>query len=162
MICTSSPFREYGNYTYADSPALESTYTYHLTQGHIFTSFEDGEVELAYLAFPVDDKGNPEVPDNQAYIAAVCAYIAYKIAMRLYLQDMINPQKLALLEKEWLFYVNSGYTSMEMPTIDEVESLKNQWVTLLPSYNLHDTAFRNLGNKRRMNIVNDVRKDGTY
>lgn len=152
MLCTSSPFRDYG---LMDIPVFEAAYTYQLNMHYIFTSFEEGDVELAYLAFPTDEKGEPIIPDDEAYIRAICSYIAERIGFRMLLRKQLEGSVYNKLEQEWLFYVNSAKGSLEQLTIDEAESFKNQWLSLVPKVHLHDEGFRSLTNKRRIKLLNN-------
>ena len=82
-------------------PSPTTMATYGLRDGFIFTSFEEGLVELSYWAFPTDEKGMPKIPDNTKVIEAVCAYIRMKIDYRLWRSGRLNGQLYAESQKEW-------------------------------------------------------------
>jgi hypothetical protein len=115
---------------------------YKIQNNHIFTSFKEGEVEISYRALPVDCDGLPLIPDNIKYINAVKHYIAAKIAFRMFIQDKINGQKLQKIEQERDWYIGAATTAGVNPTLDEMESWKNQWLRLIPSINQHSNSFR--------------------
>lgn len=129
--------------------------TYGLKNGFIFTSFETGQVEFAYWAYPTDADGMPMIPDNTKVIEAVSSYIRMKIDYKLWRAGRLNGQIFADSQKEWAWYVGAAGTSMKMPNIDQMESLKNQMVRLIPSINEHKMAFKYLGNPEQMPLRSD-------
>lgn len=128
-----------------DTP-IGSNLHYIINDGFIFTDFKEGELEIAYEAFPVDNEGYPMIPDDERYLKAVESYIIERIARRLWLQDKINDFKYKALEQDWLFYVNSAKNKAQMPSIDEMESLKNQLVRLISHPDRYRNQFAELGN----------------
>lgn len=124
-------------------------YTYNLTDGYIFTSFKAGKVEIAYKAFPISDDGIPLIPDVPKVIAGVACFIAERVGYRLWMQDQISERKYAKLEQERLFYMGGASNALQMPTIDQMESLKNDWVRLIPKMNHHGTQFKHQGRQER-------------
>jgi hypothetical protein len=125
---------------------------YVINDSYIFTNFKDGEIELAYEAFPVDDEGYPSIPDDERYLKAIESYIIERIARRLWLQDKINDSKYKALEQDWLFYVRSARNRVNMPSIDEMESLKNQVLRLISSPNRHRNQFLQLSEGEQIRI----------
>ena len=58
-------------------PVTELTFK---TQGQIlYTSFQEGQVKISYLAIPVDENGFPLLIDNEIYLGALEAYIKKEI-----------------------------------------------------------------------------------
>ena len=51
----------------------------HVIRGNVIqTSFEEGELEISYLALPVDSEGYPTIPEIASYIRALELYIKKK------------------------------------------------------------------------------------
>lgn len=121
--------------------------TYTINDQHIFTNFEEGEVELSYKAFPTDCNGLPMIPDNVKYVQAVKYYIAEKIAQKLFIQGNIASGVFLHIQQQRDWYVGAATTAGLMPSIDEMESWKNQMVRLIPNINAHSTAFKYHGDK---------------
>jgi len=92
--------------------------TYILNGGFIFTKLKDstgkGLVTLNYFTVPMDDDGNPLIPDNRLYISAIEAFIQYMIAKRAFIQGKILANQLQMLEQEWLFYLPAAIASQKM------------------------------------------------
>lgn len=131
-----------------------SSKSYTLNEDYIFTSFEEGNLEIAYYAFPTDANGLPLIPDDVMYIRAIEAYLTERIARKLWLQDKMSTDKYKALEQDWLFYVNSARTKDALMTIDQAESFKNQYVRIATNFNEHATQFGNLGQSKSQ-IVGD-------
>jgi len=130
--------------------------TYKLNKNHILTSFDTGKVVMIYLATPTDEDGYPMIPDNIKYITACAAYIADKMVFKQMIQGkQINPNVVNRIEQDKSWYISAANSSMRTPTLDELESWKNNFVRLIPNINSHDYAFRNNGKlERRYNSSN--------
>jgi hypothetical protein len=129
-----------------------SIHTYKLNDNYILTSFEEGDILMTMLTFPVDDKEFPMIPDNVSHIKAVKAYLTYMIDYRLWRQNRIADPVFKRSESEWLWYVGKAKNQANMPNIDRMESLKEQWLRLIPRIREHDYHFSNLNNpERRLN-----------
>jgi len=123
---------------------------YKIDEGWIFTNFQEGLLEIAYEAFPVDANGYPSIPDDERYLKAVESYICERIATRLWIQDKISTEKKNHFEREWLFYVRSAKTRAQMPTIDGMEALKNQVLRLISHPDRHKNQFLQSGDMEQI------------
>lgn len=121
----------------------DSEYTYKLNKDHIFVNFEEGEVVLAYWANPTDERGYPMIPDNIKYVKACQSYIGLKMIQKKMIQGkQIAPSVIQFMEQEYYFNVAAADSSARIPTIDDMESWKNNFIRLYPNINSHRTAFR--------------------
>lgn len=150
--CSKTPMRyttDSFHTTYHVGRSLDFTtnsdYTYHVNNNYIFTSFETGEVEMSYKAFPTDEKGFPKIPDNIKFIQAVATYIAERIAYRMFIRNEIDRQRYELVQSERLYYMGAAKTAGIMPSIDQMESLKNSFMRAIPKVSEGDTGFAYLG-----------------
>lgn len=107
-------------------------HTYKIQNGVIFTSIENGDIELVYMAILVDEDGFPMIPDNASYTKALELYIKKKYFTILFDQGKIQPAVLQNVQQEYAWYVGQATTSLHIPTIDEMESITRMWNTLLP------------------------------
>jgi len=125
--------------------------TYTVNSDYIFTNFKDGaKVLIAYWAYPIDLEGYPLIPDNIKFKEAIKAFITMKVDYQNWRKDSSDRGKKALLERsetEWAWYVGAATTAGMMPTVDQMESWKNQLVRFVPQLNRHDKAFNELGNQ---------------
>jgi hypothetical protein len=89
---------------------------YEIHNGFIYTNFNSGKDKLTvnYYTVPLDENGNPLIPDNRLYIAAIEAFLQYMIAKRAFMQGKILLQQLQMLEQEWLFYLPAAINSQKL------------------------------------------------
>jgi len=130
--------------------------TYTINNNHIFTNFETGTVELAYKAFPTDCNGLPLIPDNIKYIQATKYYIAEKIAQKLFIQGNMAQAVFHYIQQQRDWYVGAATNAGLMPSLDEMESWKNQMVRLIPNINQHATGFKHAGDRPQQKNHNSI------
>lgn len=58
--------------------------------------------------------------------------------------------------RSWNYYCKQAYGNALMPTQDELESIKNSWLRLIPQINEHDTFFTALGERQRIYNQNQI------
>lgn len=119
-----------------------SDLTYKVNNNYIFTNFNSGEVEMAYLAYPTDEKGFPTVPADEVFQQAVTAYVAERIGQRLYLRDKISRDKFHHLQQERTWYIGKAQTKPLIPNRDKTESIKNQFRKLVDFARNHRTGYK--------------------
>jgi hypothetical protein len=122
-----------------------SDFTYQLTNSNIFTNFQTGEVEMSYIAFPVDDDGFPMIPDDDKYIRAIVDFIAFCIARKMYLNEEMTREKFQWIEVESGWAMGSAHTRGSLQSLDEAETMKNAILRLIPTINQHADGFVYLG-----------------
>jgi hypothetical protein len=122
----------------------KSANTYTVNGNYIFTNFDHGKVLMSYLSIPTDDEGLPLIPADEWWRQAVTYEIAYKIAFKMMLQGNITNQAFQIIERERDWKVAQAVNKSKIPSIDEMESFKNQWLKLIPNNNNHDTMFKNM------------------
>lgn len=152
------------NFGFAFSPqssAFSSTgnvydvITFDINNDYITLSVKEGEVCIAYEALPVDDEGFPSIPDDMSYRVSIRNYLMMKLAYINWIKDPTNSGKKAIFdhsEREWCWYVGQATRKAKIPNIEEMESLKNQILKLIPNPNFHDSFFRNLGAKENRKV----------
>ena len=128
--------------------------SYTINGGKIFTSFKEGSVEMAYWAVPTDEQGLPLIPANKRFVEAVKNYLAHRISFKLDIQGRMPAGKADKLEQEWLFFCASAASAARMPSLDQMESLKNQWLRTIPNINEHSQGFSFLNEEERRNNLN--------
>lgn len=139
------------SYLCHSSPDLhcQTEITYKVNNDYIFTSFEEGYVEMSYLAFPTDERGLPLIPDNQRIIECCTYYVAEKIAHQLWLQDNLSEAKYRDIEQKALWYMASADSGARTPSPDDMENWKNMFIRLIPDIAAHGVNFSNIGNMER-------------
>ena len=122
-------------------------YTYKLTENHIYTGFEEGQVEMAYRAFPVDKYGMPLVVDNEKIIDAIVSYIAMMYAKTMVMMDKLSANKYGLLEQEYLFNLASARSAGKIPDHAEMNTIRNRIHSPNDGSRMFETRFRDHGKK---------------
>ena len=123
---------------------------YVIENGYVKTSFQTGEICIAYKAFPTDDDCYPLVPDDISYKEAMFWYIYKKLLLGGY-DKPSNKIDYVFAEQMWLKYCTQARNAANFPDIDRYTSFMNQWVRLIPSLNHHETDFGNLGERENLN-----------
>jgi hypothetical protein len=130
-----------------------SRYDYRVNFNQIVTSFCHGIIRIQYLAFPVDSRGYPLVPDNQSFRDALFWKIAYQIAMR---NPMALPNQMMrdirFCKDEWNKYCMQARASANMPDLAQMERLKNNWLRLHNTLDEDAQNYRDLGSQQRLDL----------
>lgn len=141
MRCTTDTFHK--GYQDGRTPdfGIETDLTYELNDCFIFTNFKEGEVEMAYLAHKTDENGFPMVPDEIKYIRAIKSYLRHKIDHRMWRKGLISEKIKVDSEQEWYLDCKAADVESKLRGFDYMESIKNQWVRLIPNLNQHSAGF---------------------
>jgi hypothetical protein len=123
--------------------------TYKVNNNYIFTSYDKGKIEMSYMAIATDNEGFPLIPDNQQYIEAMKYHLAEKLGFQLYIQDKLSRDKLQAIEQKRDWYFGAAQMQSSIPDIDQMESIKNQMVRLIPKINQHKAAFKFSNNQEQ-------------
>lgn len=126
--------------------------TYKLQNNAIYTSLKEGVIEVAYHAIKVDDEGYPMIPENSSFIQALELYIKKKVFTILFDQGKINNAVLQNTQQEYAWYVAQAKSDMSIPSISEMESIKNSWCTLIQRTNEFNKGFKNNGSAEYIKV----------
>lgn len=124
--------------------------TYTINDNHVFTSFKEGKVTIAYRAMKVDSDGFPMIPDQISFKLAVEYHIMGKIAEKLWLLEKITGDKFQYIQQQRDWYIGQAQAKGNMLSMDEMESLKNSFVRLLDLNIGHETFFENQYKKQNL------------
>jgi hypothetical protein len=141
----------------SDDRNCNSDLTYTVNDNFINTSFKNGLIKISYQAIPIDNKtGYPLIPDDIKFREAVSWYIRWKLAFISIGQGKIAPYLFEKIEQEKCWYMGAAQTRANMPSIDMLESIKNNWIRLIPKINQHADAFREAGHREERYTHNSV------
>ena len=128
------------------------TYTFK-TQGRIiYTSFKEGSVDISYKAMPLDDEGMPLLPDEPTFLRALELYIKKQWFTILFDMNKISPAVLQNTQQEYAFAVGACNNTFTIPSVSEMESIKNMWNQLIPRTNEFRSGFKYLGKQEHLKI----------
>tara|TARA_R100001126_G_C4856951_1_gene165208 strand:+ start:154 stop:1071 length:918 start_codon:yes stop_codon:yes gene_type:complete len=117
--------------------------TFDLNNNNITLSVKEGQVCMAYLAIPTDEEGLPLIPEDTSYQLAIKKYLTMKIDYIAWRKGELRSDIFQHSEQEWQWYVGQAGNKAKMPSIDQLEGIKNQVMRLLPNINAHETFFSN-------------------
>ena len=130
-----------------------SDLTYKLQGNCIFTApLEEGKIEIAYKAMPIDDEGYPMIPDNSAFSRALEMYIKKQWFTIQYDLGKISQAVMAKADQDYAWAVGQAQTDLIRPTIDQMESISNMWGTLIPRAQEHRKGFIHTGSREHIKI----------
>ena len=84
--------------------------TYKIQGNIIYTSIEEGEIELSYEAIATDSEGYPLLPDNSSFTRALELYIKKQWFTILFDLGKINPAVLQNVQQEYAWAVGDCQT----------------------------------------------------
>lgn len=123
------------------------------TQGRIiYTSFKEGSVDISYKAMALDDEGLPLLPDEPTFLRALELYIKKQWFTILFDMNKISPAVLQNTQQEYAFAVGACNNTFIIPSVSEMEAIKNMWNQLIPRTNEFRNGFRYLGRQEHLNI----------
>ena len=119
----------------------------------ITTAFRYGVIDIQYLAFATDDRGYPLVPDDVSFRDALFWKIAYHVSMRK--PELMANQRMQDMEycrQMWNKYCVQARAEANMPDLDMLIRLKNNWLRLHNTMNDEVNDFKDLGHQQRINL----------
>jgi hypothetical protein len=123
--------------------------TYVITPGYIKMNVESGWIMLAYQAIPTDSKGWPLIPDDPSFIEAIYWYIVMKLYYPQWVSGTVRDAVYYDARRSWSYFSKQAYGNGLMPNTDQLESIKNSWLRLIPEINEHMSGFSSLGQEQR-------------
>jgi hypothetical protein len=124
--------------------------TYVITPGYIKMNVESGYIMLAYQAIPTDTKGYPLIPDEPSFFEAIYWYIVMKLYYPQWVAGQIRDAVYYDARRSWNYFNKQAFGNALMPNTDQLESIKNSWVRLIPEIKEHTSGFSALGQESRV------------
>ena len=123
-----------------------SDITYKLRDNYIWTSsnFSNGKIEMAYLAFPTDERGYPLIPDDEVFKQAVVSFVAERIGKRLWMRNQLTGDKYQHLQQERAWYIGKAQTKPLIPNRDKTKSIENQFKRIVSFKGERNDGFKGI------------------
>jgi hypothetical protein len=131
-----------------DTFTASGDYTYVITPGYIKTALKTGYIMLSYQAVPVDNEGYPMIPDDESFEEAIYWYINMKLTYPEWKAGRVRDAVYYDTKSSWNYYRKQAYGNAMMPNIDQLESIKNAWLRLVPEIHEHGNAFATLNQRQ--------------
>lgn len=128
-----------------------SQFVYTVNDSFINTNF-DGIICLSYTAVPLDEDGFPLIPDDISFSNAIEAYIVKMLYYPDLLRGTINPNLYDKLENDWNYKCMQARGKGNMPSLDQMESIKNSWLRIMPQINEHAFFFNDLSKQESIRL----------
>lgn len=125
--------------------SLNFDYVYSVTGGYVKTNIKNGYLLISYQAIPVDSDNYPLVPNDESFKEALYWYINMKLSYPKWKNGEIRDAIYYDAKSSWNFYRKQAYAEAMMPNSDQLESIKNSWLKLIPEINANKTFFSTTG-----------------
>lgn len=126
--------------------------TYKVQGGCIFTSFKEGDIEVSYRAFLVDEEGYPLIPENGSFEEALELFIKKNYYNTLFELGKINGQVLKNVQQQYAWAVGQASSDLVRPSLDQLQTITNSWCTLIQRTNEHSLGFKNNGTMEKIKL----------
>lgn len=120
-------------------------YQYSITNGYIKTNIREGYLLISYQAIPIDDDNYPLVPDDESFFEALYWYINMKLMYPKWVAGQIRDAVYYDAKSSWNYYRKQAYGNAMMPNVDQLETIKNVWLRLVPEINASKAFFSGVG-----------------
>lgn len=137
-----------GRFNSLDSMMFSRDLQYTTKPGYILTTNRCGYVKIAYYAIITDDDGMPMIPDNTSYFEALYWYVTMKLMYPKKLKGQISQNDYYDIRNSYNFYRKQAYSDAMMPTVDDMQSIQNNWNKLYPELDDHETFFSTTGERQ--------------
>lgn len=131
-----------------DSTMFSNELQYTTKPGYINTCMPRGFVKISYYAIYTDEDSMPMIPDLESYKEAIYWYVTMKLMYPKKLKGQISQGDYYDIRNSYNFYRKQAYAEAMMPTVDDLENVKNTWHKLYPEMNDHDTFFSTSGEEQ--------------
>lgn len=129
-------------------------YTYTVQKNRIFTSFENGKVELSYQALQTDEDGFPMIPDNEKIKEAIKYYILFQYMEPLFMMGKISDKAFQYIEQQYNWYVGAAQSSSKLNNMDQLEATMNSINRLLIEDQAYNNHYKGMGKRERLRRYN--------
>jgi hypothetical protein len=120
-------------------------YQYSISGGYVKTNIRGGYLLISYQAIPIDDDNYPLVPDDESFFEALYWYINMKLMYPKWVAGQVRDAVYYDAKSSWNYYRKQAYGNAMMPNADELETIKNVWIRLIPEINANRTFYSGVG-----------------
>jgi len=123
--------------------------SYNINGTSIDTSFPYGYVRMAYDAVKLDKDGFPMVPKEATFINAFKYFLLKEAAEPAFFSGDVRKDIYNEIDKQYDFYVGAAQNSFNMPSPDQMQTMINGLVRLLPHANNHSDGWKTFNKQSR-------------
>jgi hypothetical protein len=133
------------NPTSEDNTMFSGMYQYSISGNYIKTNIKDGYLLISYQAIPVDEDNYPLVPDDESFFEALYWYINMKLMYPKWVAGQVRDAVYYDAKSSWNYYRKQAYGNAMMPNADQLETIKNVWLRLIPEINSNKNFHSMIG-----------------
>lgn len=111
----------------------------------IYTSFKEGELEITYQSIPIDNDGFPLLLDNPVFLKTLESYIKKEVFSILFDLSKLKGDVYQNSQQQYAWLAGQLRAELTMPTIQEMESIKNMWTSMIARTHEFNNGFKTLG-----------------
>lgn len=133
-------------------PKCCTSYNFYISDNHLITDIpcnEPQKICIVYLGMKIDDNGYPMIPDDIYFLEACSKYVTYMLDYREWRKGNLPDKVLQKSEQDYLWYIGSAKGAANMPSVSQLEGLKNIMVRLMPKQNGYSSMFRGITSPER-------------
>lgn len=112
-------------------------FVYKIQGGCIISSIEEGDVEMAYRAIPIDEEGYPMIPDNSKFTRALEAYIKKQWFTILFDMGKLQGPILNNVQQEYAWAVGAVESEFQDFNLDKAKHFYQSWREIIPRKNIY-------------------------
>ena len=131
-----------------DTGYSTTDYVYTVRGGYIKTNVDTGYLMVSYQAIPTDIEGYPLIPDTFSFRTALYWYINMKLLYPQWKTGQVRDAVYRDARSSWNYYCKQAYGDAMMPDRGQLESIKNNWLRLIPNIGEMDTDFSHVGEQQ--------------
>lgn len=148
MFEATDPFHEFYKKSNMDGIAPYNSYKFN--GNYIYTSFEEGTVDIAYDGIMLDEDGVPMIPNDPTIEKAIENYIKsqYFGILADLGKDTVRAYERA--EKEYCWYIGQAQSHASILSIDGREALSNTMNQMFNNDRHHGSFYRNMAYPEKM------------
>lgn len=108
---------------------------YTINGNWIQLSFSEGEVDILYYTYPIDEEGYPLIPDDQFYKQAIFWYVFSNMLLGGFMHQTIN---FAYARKQYNYYRLRATANAKMLSPDQKSRFTKIWTSVISNINYND------------------------
>ena len=119
----------------------------------ITTTFCDGIIAVSYLGYAKDENNCTIIPDDEELKQAILYYVLYRYWMTKYnMKEDGAENRMTHYLQMWNTAAKKTAGNLNLPDINQLENMKNNWNRLVPRTNQFQSLFLRLGNRENINF----------
>lgn len=136
------------------SSQIYQEFTYKVQKNKIFTSFEEGNVEVSYQALDLDNDGYPLIPNDQDTKLAIEYYILYKYLEPLWMMGKITDKVFHYIDQQKSWYMGAASSSLKLANMDHLEATMNAVNRIIVNDQAFNNFYKGMGERERIKRYN--------